>query len=93
MRRAFDVDHPESCTPPRGRMPSVPDALTALADALDADPPAALADVDPAVVRRLADAVTAEQQRQAEAADRAVDEALRVVPRPLRGVVRRIIVP
>jgi hypothetical protein len=73
--------------------PTPDDAVAALAAVLRADPPAALAEVDPATVARLAEAVSAESRRQEAEIARSIDDALRLVPRPVRGIVRRIIVP
>lgn len=73
--------------------PHPTDAMTALADLLGEDPPASLAEVEPAVVTRLAAAVAAETRRQEAEIERAVDDALRLVPRPFRGIVRRLILP
>lgn len=66
-------------------------AVAALGRVLGATPPASLSDLDPALVSRLADAVAAESHRQATALTDAVDHALRLVPRPLRGIVRKVI--
>jgi hypothetical protein len=69
------------------------DALRELADALGTDPPASLADLDPELVSRLAAAVTAEGRRQEAEVARSVDDALHLVPRPFRGIVKRLILP
>lgn len=53
---------------------AVPDGITAL---------------DPAVADRVMALVTAAEQRQVAEADHAVDHALAIVPRPLRGLVRK----
>lgn len=69
------------------------DAVDQLAGTLPGQPPSSLASVEPAVVRHLAEAVTAESRRQQDALGRAVEDALRLVPRPLRGLVRKVIRP
>ena len=75
-------------------MSSTPTEQTAaLAALLDADPPASLTDLDPAVVTRLTDAVARESARQEAAIDQSVDDALRLVPRPFRGIIRKLIIP
>ena len=73
--------------------PPHPEAMADLAAVLGTDPPAGLADVDPAVVRRRAAAISTESTRQEQAIEQSVDDALRLVPRPFRGIVRRLIVP
>lgn len=75
-------------------MSTTPDeALASLAKALGVPPPDSTAELDPAVLSRLADAVNTEHARQDQAIGKAVDDALRLIPRPLRGIVKRIIVP
>ena len=69
------------------------EALASLTTALGAAPPDSTAELDPTVLTRLADAVHAEHARQDQAIGAAVDDALRLVPRPLRGIVKRIIIP
>ncbi|WP_370325729.1 hypothetical protein [Euzebya sp.] len=69
------------------------DATAQLAGVLSAAPPPSLAEVEPAVVARLAEAVRTEGHRQVQAIERAVDDALRLVPRPLRGIVKRLVRP
>src|SRR5690606_9195921 len=58
------------------------DALAALGRVLGTDPPSSLADVAPDAVKQLTEAVQAESRRQQQALGRAVDNALRLVPRP-----------
>ncbi|MGI9017478.1 MAG: hypothetical protein ACR2HR_10320 [Euzebya sp.] len=67
--------------------------VSRLATVLNADPPPSLQTLDPAVVTRLTDAVLAESHRQSVAVMESVDHALRLVPRPFRGIVRRLIQP
>jgi hypothetical protein len=67
------------------------DAVGTLARVLGDDPPAAMSTLDPAAVTQLADAIVAERQRQHIALGQAVEDALRLVPRPVRGIVRRLI--
>ena len=74
-------------------MATTEEATADLAALLHATPPASLADVDPAVVVRLTDAIAQESARQEAEIERAVDDALRLVPRPFRGIVRKLVVP
>lgn len=69
------------------------EAVAALGRVLGNPPPASLHNLDPDLVTRLAAAVTAESRRQEQALGQAVDHALRLVPRPLRGIVRKMIQP
>ncbi|CAN5495081.1 hypothetical protein BH23ACT9_BH23ACT9_04470 [soil metagenome] len=69
------------------------DALSELARVLGAEPPASLDTLDPGVLSHLTEAVLAESRRQEQALGAAVDNALRLIPRPLRGVVKRLITP
>lgn len=73
--------------------PTSTDAVSTLAALLKADPPASMALLEPVVVTRLTDAVAAESIRQEAAIEQAVDDALRLVPRPFRGIVKRLIRP
>lgn len=78
-------------------MPAMTDPATEplgrLSAALGTAPPPSVTELDPAVVDDLARMVQAARDEQAAAMARAVDDALRLVPRPLRGVVKRVILP
>ena len=65
--------------------------ITRLGEILRAEPPASVSELEPAVVAKLSDAIMAEHRRQEAAIEQAIDDALRIVPRPLRGIVRRIL--
>lgn len=65
--------------------------LDQLTHVLGSSPPVGTARVDDATVARLVEAVRDARQQQAEALVAAVDEALRHVPFPLRGVVRKVL--
>ncbi len=73
--------------------PTSEEAVAALATLLTVDPPASLSQIEPVVVTRLTEAVAAESRRQEQEISRAVDDALRIIPRPLRGLVKKLIVP
>lgn len=60
-----------------------------LADALGEEPPAAVAALPPEVVARLACQIEDARSRQAAAMESGVRKALKGVPLPLRGVVRK----
>lgn len=67
--------------------------LSALRDALGHPPPGSLATLDQAVVDDLAGLVVDARRGQESDLVQAIDDALRLVPRPLRGVVKRVILP
>ncbi|WP_108667675.1 hypothetical protein [Euzebya rosea] len=67
--------------------------LSALRDALGQPPPGSLATLDQAVVDDLAGLVVDARRGQESDLVQAIDDALRLVPRPLRGVVKRVILP
>ena len=60
-----------------------------LSDVLGAEPPTAVAALPPEVVARLAGQIEDARRRQAEAMESGVKAALKGVPLPLRGVVRK----
>lgn len=60
-----------------------------LADALGNDPPAAVSALPDEVLIRLAGQIDDARRRQAAAMDTAVKSALKGVPLPFRGVVRK----
>ncbi len=60
-----------------------------LADALGAEPPRAVSALPAAVLSRLAGQIEDARRRQASAMDTAVTKALKGVPLPFRGVVRK----
>jgi hypothetical protein len=64
-------------------------ASRSLADALGEEPPAAVNALPAEVLSRLADQVEDARQRQAAAMETGVKKALKGVPLPLRGVVRK----
>lgn len=72
-------------------MPTSEQPVADLTTALGAPPPASVASLDPDVLAVLTSAIDAERLRQEQALGDAVDHALRLVPRPLRGLVRRMI--
>ncbi|TSE00277.1 hypothetical protein FOS14_07555 [Skermania sp. ID1734] len=63
----------------------------ALAAELGAAPPAGLADLPDAYAQRLADTLATARKSQAAELAAATTEALRHVPRPLRGTVRKVV--
>lgn len=67
--------------------------LAALTDALGSPPPPSLATLDQPAVDDLAEVVQAARRHQQQEMSRAIDDALRIVPRPLRRVVRKVIIP
>lgn len=73
--------------------PAVRDDILRLTRALKDTPPASLEQVDPAVITTLALAVEAEDARSVQAIAQAVEDALRLVPRPFRGIVRKLVQP
>ncbi len=58
---------------------------------LRAEPPAGMRALSGDQMRHLADAIAAARHRQAEALNRAGEEAFGYVPRLLRGPIRRIL--
>ncbi len=54
--------------------------------------PAGIAALGPEANARVQQLVRAAERRQVQEAARALDEALGLVPRPLRGVVRKVLV-
>ena len=67
--------------------------LGGLTEALGSPPPDSLATLDQGVVDDLAAMVTDARLHQQQEMARAIDDALRIIPRPLRGIVRKVIVP
>ncbi|WP_419996918.1 hypothetical protein [Streptomyces boninensis] len=63
----------------------------ALATAIGTSPPASFAALDPAQLRTLTDAFTAEREAQNGGLEQAAEEALKLVPAVARGPVRRIL--
>lgn len=76
---------------PTSEKPTSETPLSDLATTLGARPPASLADLDPAVLTVLTSAIEAQRRRQQQALGQAVDHALHLIPRPLRGLVRRML--
>ena len=68
------------------------DPLAPLADALGRRPPEALAALEPETLDDLAGAVRDARAAQAAHLAAALDSALRVAPKPLRGVLRKLLV-
>ncbi len=66
------------------------DAMAELRRELGAAPPAALTELAPEELRDLAVAIHAARRRQAAELAAAGDQALKVVPRVLRGPIRRL---
>lgn len=66
-------------------------ADTALLAALGAAPPPGVAALPGEVQVDLAEKVQAARRHQVAQIERALDESLRLVPRPLRGVVRKVV--
>jgi hypothetical protein len=66
------------------------DGLAELGRQLGSPPPTALADVAPEDLRDLAAALTAARRRQAEELAAAGEQALKLIPRVLRGPMRRL---
>lgn len=67
--------------------------LDGLAEVLGAEPPAGLAVLDQTAIDDLAGLIGHARQEQEAALLKAVDDALRIVPRPLRGIVKKVILP
>lgn len=68
------------------------DPLADLADALGRRPPEALATLPRATVADLTEAVHDARATQAEHLADALDAALEVAPRPVRGLLRKLLV-
>lgn len=64
--------------------------MRALEGELRAKPPAGLSRLEPAALRDLAQAITDARHRQAAELAAAGDQALRHIPRLLRGPIRRM---
>jgi hypothetical protein len=62
-----------------------------LREQLRADPPAGVAALAEADLQHLAEAVRAARHRQAAELDRAGEQALRLIPRILRGPIRKVV--
>jgi hypothetical protein len=58
---------------------------------LGGSPPASVRALDPEALSGLADAVRAARRRQADDLTHALGEALHLIPRPLRGVARKLL--
>jgi hypothetical protein len=67
------------------------EALAALGHQLGGPPPDGLRRLEPSALSDLADAVADARHRQAVALAAAADQALRFVPRLLRGPIRKIL--
>ena len=67
------------------------DGLTALQDQLRVQPPAGLAGLRDDDLHHFAEAIRAARHRQAEHLKDAGDQAFRLVPRLLRGPIKRIV--
>jgi hypothetical protein len=65
------------------------DVASDLTDALGVEPSAAVSALPPEVVARLAGQIDDARRRQAAAMESGVKKALKGVPLPLRGVVRK----
>ena len=65
--------------------------LAALEAQLGSEPPAGLARLDPGELDDLTAALRDARRRQAAEIEAVGDRALRFVPRPLRGPIRRIV--
>ena len=53
--------------------------------------PAGITALGPEITARVEALVRDAEQRQAEEAEHALDRAMRIVPRPLRGIVRKVL--
>ena len=65
------------------------DELDALIAALGTEPPASVASLPPDVLRRLTDQIEAGRRHHRQVAERTVQAALKGVPLPVRGIVRK----
>lgn len=70
-------------------MPDPDDALRAL---LGADPPASVHDLSPAARAEFADILREAKQRQARTLETAFVATLKHVPRPVRGIVKKVLI-
>jgi hypothetical protein len=68
------------------------DALAPLTEALGRRPPEALATLPAHALADLADAVHDARRTQAEHLVSALDRALKVAPKPIRGALRKLLV-
>ena len=68
------------------------DPLADLADALGRRPPEAVATLPRAAVADLTEAVHEARATQADHLAEALDAALKVAPRPIRGLLRKLLV-
>ncbi len=71
---------------------AAPDAPPSLTDLLDDEPPAGVLALPEESQRRLAELVVAAREHQQRHSDQAVERALRGVPLPVRGIVRKALV-
>lgn len=53
--------------------------------------PAAIRELGPEATERLEALVAAAEERQVRESEQALETALRIVPRPLRGVVKKVL--
>ena len=67
-------------------------ALAELTRLLRAQPPAEVAALPPDALRDLSTAVRQARERQADELVAALEKALALAPRPLRGVLRKVLV-
>lgn len=65
-------------------------AVASLAHQLGAEPPAGL-DLPEADLQRLADLIQSARREQGEELEASLLKALDIVPRPLRGTVRKVV--
>jgi hypothetical protein len=68
------------------------DPLAGLTEALGRRPPDALAELPAAALADLADAVHDARRTQGEHLVQALDRALKVAPKPIRGALRKLLV-
>jgi len=68
-----------------------PHPLAGLSEALGARPPKGLAALPPAALEELELAVREARTRQGEALEKSLDTSLRVAPRPLRPLLRKVL--
>ena len=71
---------------------AAPDALPSLTDLLDDEPPASVLALPEESQRRLAELLVAAREEQQRQGDEAVERAVRGVPLPVRGIVRKALV-
>ncbi len=65
------------------------DELAALTESLGAAPPASVAALAPEVLRRLTEQIEAGRRHHRQVAEDTVQAALKGVPLPVRGIVRK----